>query len=96
MKLLDGKELAGFIKARHANQAGALKRRGITPKLAIIQVKNDPVINTYVRLKKLYGSDIGVDVEVHTPKQTDVPKLLDPVAFTGASAIRLPTAPGVK
>lgn len=76
MKLLDGKELAGFIKQRHAGQARSLRHFKIVPKLAIVQVRDDPVINTYVRLKKQYGADIGVEVEVHTPKQADVPTLL--------------------
>ena len=42
-----------------------------------MDVKDDPVINTYVRLKKQYGADIGVDVEVHRPDQAETPKLLD-------------------
>jgi len=77
MKLLNGKELAGFIKERHLHQVLALRSSKIYPKLAIVQVKDDPVINTYVRLKQRYGSDIGVGVEVHTPAQKDIPSLLD-------------------
>jgi len=77
MKLLNGTELAGFIKERHARQVRSLRGQGIIPKLAIVQVKDDPVINTYVRLKKQYGADIGVEVEIHTPVQAETPKLLD-------------------
>jgi methylenetetrahydrofolate dehydrogenase (NADP+)/methenyltetrahydrofolate cyclohydrolase len=77
MKLLDGAELAGFIKERHAAQVRRLRGRGIIPKLAIVQVKDDPVINTYVGLKKKYGADIGIEVEVHAPKQNEAPKLLN-------------------
>jgi methylenetetrahydrofolate dehydrogenase (NADP+)/methenyltetrahydrofolate cyclohydrolase len=77
MKILDGTELAGFIKERHAGQVRHLLSKGITPKLAIVQVKDDPVINTYVSLKRKYGSDIGVEVEVHTLKQVGVPELLN-------------------
>lgn len=76
MKLLNGAELAGFIKERHARQARSLRARKIYPKLAIVQVKDDPVINTYVRLKQRYGEDIRVEVEVFTPAQEDVPQLL--------------------
>jgi methylenetetrahydrofolate dehydrogenase (NADP+)/methenyltetrahydrofolate cyclohydrolase len=76
MRLLNGSELAGFIKERHARQVQRLKSQGIQPKLAIVQVKDDPVINTYVRLKQRYGTDIGVEVEVHTPKQPEAPELL--------------------
>jgi len=77
MKFLDGKELAGFIKERQAKDVRRLNASKIFPKLAIVQVKDDPVINTYVRLKKKYGADIGIEVELHTPNQKDVPKLLN-------------------
>lgn len=77
MKLLSGAELAGFIKQRHANQVRQLLGKGIKPKLVIVQVKDDPVINTYVRLKKQYGADVGVEVEVHTLIQTNAPELLE-------------------
>lgn len=76
MKLLDGKQLAGYIKQQHAQQVSRLLKAKIQPKLAIVQVKDDPVINTYVRLKKKYGADIGVGVDVYTPKQLKVPALL--------------------
>lgn len=76
MKLLDGKQLADFIKQRHAAQVKSLRAKQVFPKLAIVQVKDDPVINTYVRLKKEYGADVGVEVEVHAPRQPDVPVLL--------------------
>lgn len=77
MKLLNGLDLAAYIKQRHTRQVRQLKGAGIQPKLAIVQVKDDPVINTYVRLKKQYGADIGVEVEIHTPQQGDSPELLD-------------------
>lgn len=77
MKLLNGKEMAEFIKQRQAQQVRALRQaHEIAPKLAIVQVKDDPVINTYVRLKKDYGSDILVDVEVHRPKESELRELL--------------------
>lgn len=96
MKLLNGAELAGFIKERHAQQVRALRGQKIYPKLAIVQAKDDPVINTYVRLKRQYGTDIGVSVDHHMVSQAEIPKILNPAAFTDASAIRLPTAPALK
>jgi methylenetetrahydrofolate dehydrogenase (NADP+) / methenyltetrahydrofolate cyclohydrolase len=73
MKLLNGSDLSGYIKER---QAQAVRRlvgtRGITPKLAIVQCLDDPVINTYVRLKKEYGADIGVEVEPSFVDQADI------------------------
>jgi methylenetetrahydrofolate dehydrogenase (NADP+)/methenyltetrahydrofolate cyclohydrolase len=77
MKLLNGAEIAGFIKERHARQVRALRSQKIYPKLAIVQTKDDPVINTYVRLKREYGSDIGVEVEHHKIAQAGVPQLLN-------------------
>ena len=93
MKVLNGSELAGFIKERHAKQVRQLRGQKIFPKLAIVQVKDDPVIDTYVRLKGRYGADIGVEVEVHKPKQEDVPALLkrlDEDDSTHAIIVQLP------
>src|SRR6266404_2120705 len=81
MKLLNGSELADYIKQRHAQQVRSLKANGVIPKLAIVQAKDDPIINTYVRLKKQYGADIGVEVEDHTLLQGDVPKLLNKLSI---------------
>ncbi|HET9721484.1 MAG TPA: bifunctional 5,10-methylenetetrahydrofolate dehydrogenase/5,10-methenyltetrahydrofolate cyclohydrolase [Candidatus Saccharimonadales bacterium] len=77
MKLLDGLELAGFIKERHSRQVRSLQGAKIFPKLAIVQVKDDPVINTYVRLKQQYGADIGVGVDAHKIAQSEAPKILN-------------------
>ncbi len=64
MKLLNGRELAGYIKERQAKQVrGLVQTHGIEPVLAILKLKDDPVIDTYVRLKQRYGADIGVRVE---------------------------------
>ncbi len=77
MKTLNGSELAGFIKERQAKAVrGLIQAAKIQPKLAIIQTKDDPVINTYVRLKKTYGSDIQVDVDVHFVEQPEAVPLI--------------------
>lgn len=66
MKSLNGKDLAEYIQERQARQVRGLRQaHDVFPKLAIVQVKDDPVINTYVRLKKKYGADILIDVDVH-------------------------------
>jgi methylenetetrahydrofolate dehydrogenase (NADP+)/methenyltetrahydrofolate cyclohydrolase len=77
MKLLNGTDLASYIKQRHVQQVQALAADGIVPKLAIVQVKDDPVINTYVRLKNDYGGDIGAEVEIHKVKQAEAGELLN-------------------
>ncbi len=66
MKLLNGSELAGYIKERQAKQVRNLRQEWkVFPKLAIIQTVDSPVIDTYVRLKQAYGGDILIDVEAH-------------------------------
>jgi len=75
--MLNGAELAGFIKERQAKQVRALRQaHHIQPKLAIVQVKDDPVINTYVRLKQQYGQDIQIEVEVHRIEQSKIEETL--------------------
>ena len=77
MKLLNGKDLSEYIKQRQAQEVRSLKQaHGLNPKLAIIQVKDDPVINTYVRLKKRYGDDIGVEVASFHPEQAEVGQVI--------------------
>ena len=78
MKLLNGLELAAFIKERQAKEVRSLKQaHNILPKLAIVQTKDDQVINTYVRLKQRYGADIGIDVELFNCKQNEAKDLVD-------------------
>lgn len=78
MKILNGKDLADFIKERQVRQVRSLKQaHGVSPKLAIVQVTDNPVINTYVGLKKRYGADIMVEVESHSVDQADVSNLID-------------------
>lgn len=68
-KILNGRELADFIKARQARQVrGLIQHDKIQPKLAILTTsrpgcENAP-IETYVRMKQRYGDDIQVAVEI--------------------------------
>lgn len=68
MKILNGKELAGFIKERQAHEVKTLKT---TPKLLIIRDSDNPVITKYVNLKITYGKDIGVKVEDYFAKNPE-------------------------
>ena len=61
-KILDGRELAGFVKARQAHVVKMLKSQKKFPKLVIVRESNNPVIEKYVKLKGRYGGDIGVEV----------------------------------
>lgn len=69
--MLNGLELAGFIKQRQSQQVRALRQaHGIAPKLAIVRTNPDPVVDSYMKLKHAYGQDILIEVEVHTVEQS--------------------------
>lgn len=71
-RLLNGAELASYIKERQAKQVRALRQAdGIAPKLAIIRTNPDPVVDSYMKLKQGYGADIAIDVDVHTIDQKE-------------------------
>ncbi len=74
-KILDGRELAGFIKERQAHQVKALRSLKKFPKLVIIRDSDNPVITKYVELKKHYGEDIGVEVVDLFVKEPSLEKL---------------------
>lgn len=63
MKILNGAEIAGYMKENQAHQVRSLRARKIVPKLVIARNSDDPVIRKYATLKKRYGEDIGVTVE---------------------------------
>lgn len=70
MKLLNGAELASYIKERQLHQVRALKQAYLTvPKLVIISTTNNKPSQVYEAMKQAYGSDIGVIVEVKKAKE---------------------------
>ena len=78
MRILDGRELADFVKERQAKQIRNLRQSWKTfPKLVILITGENPVIDTFVRLKQAYGEDILVDVEVQRVKQADIIQTID-------------------
>jgi methylenetetrahydrofolate dehydrogenase (NADP+)/methenyltetrahydrofolate cyclohydrolase len=79
MRLLNGSELAGFIKERQAKQVRSLRQsEGVNPKLAIVVTDVDnPVIDVYMRLKSNYGTDILIDVDIHKIPHEEAEDLLN-------------------
>ena len=78
MKILNGSDLAGYIKERQAKQVRGLRQGfSVFPKLAIVQCKDDPIINTYVNLKKKYGADIAIEVDDYLVDQAEVHGLIE-------------------
>jgi len=94
VKLLDGKELADFIKERQARQVRALRQaHHILPKLAIIRTNPARVVDSYMKLKQGYGNDILIDVDVHTVPQAeaiDVIKRLNNDASVHGIIVQIP------
>ena len=77
MKLLNGAEVAGFVKERQAKAVrGLIQNQKTQPRLAIIRTNPDPVVDTYMRLKIAYGEDIGAAVDVHTVDQEEALSLI--------------------
>lgn len=77
MKLLNGLELAEFIKERQLHSVRNLKQEyRIFPKLAIITTIDNPIINVYINLKKKYGADIGVIVDVYDIDTSEAPDII--------------------
>lgn len=77
MKLLNGSELAGFIKERQAHEVRGLRQAWhVEPKLAIVVTVEHPAIDVYMRMKQRYGADILVDVEVHRVRQSEAPEVI--------------------
>jgi methylenetetrahydrofolate dehydrogenase (NADP+)/methenyltetrahydrofolate cyclohydrolase len=100
VKLLNGSEIAGFIKERQAFQVRSLKQsQKVQPKLAIVSCSDNPVILKYISLKQKYGEDIGVEVAVHQIDQEDalgtIKKLNEDSSIHGI-IVQLPLPDSVK
>lgn len=78
MKVLNGSELAEFIKERQAHEVRSLRQSlHVQPKLAIVVTIEHPAINVYMRMKQRYGADILIDVDVHRIAQSDAKQVIE-------------------
>lgn len=70
---MNGSELAGYIKERQAKQVRALRQSWrVLPCLAIVYTSDNPTIETYMRLKREYGEDIGIKVDTYKPSDDEL------------------------
>lgn len=77
MKLLNGRDIAEFIKERQLYAVRVLKQSDyIQPRLAIIRTNPSPIVDIYMKLKQKYGSDIGIAVDVHSISLAEAPTLI--------------------
>jgi methylenetetrahydrofolate dehydrogenase (NADP+)/methenyltetrahydrofolate cyclohydrolase len=75
-QILDGKALAGTIKAELKQRVAALAERGITPGLGTVLVGDDPGSRSYVRGKHRDCAEVGIaSIEVELPAATSAAEL---------------------
>ena len=65
MAIIDGKKIAGEIRAELKEEAELLSDEGRAPGLAVILVGDDSASQTYVRMKERAAEELGIYSEVH-------------------------------
>ncbi len=61
--IIDGKALAKKIRSNLKVECDELKKEGITPKLAVIMVGDDPASKVYVRNKSRACDEVGIEYQ---------------------------------
>lgn len=76
-QIIDGKAISAQIKDELKEQVAALKKKGISVCLAVIQVGNDPASSVYVGNKKKACAYIGIEsLAYELPEETPQEELL--------------------
>ncbi|MDM7926258.1 MAG: bifunctional methylenetetrahydrofolate dehydrogenase/methenyltetrahydrofolate cyclohydrolase FolD [bacterium] len=79
-QLIDGKAIAAAIRAETAAESAAFRSAGVTPRLAVVLVGDDPASGQYVRNKEKACAEAGIVSEtVRLPQSTDTAGLLDTI-----------------
>ena len=77
-KIIDGREVAAFVKARAAKEVEKMREKNIPVSLAVILVGNDPASRVYVTNKRKDCSELGIEsIEYALPEETSMEELLD-------------------
>ena len=85
--ILDGKLLAAKLKEEIKYQVSELKSEGVSPKLAVILVGDDPASQVYVRNKKRDCEDVGIiSQSITLPANTGGEELADIIRSLNADA----------
>jgi methylenetetrahydrofolate dehydrogenase (NADP+) / methenyltetrahydrofolate cyclohydrolase len=64
-KILDGKAVAAEVRARVAAEVAGLEKRGVSVRLDVILVGDDPASVTYVASKQRDCAEVGIESRVH-------------------------------
>lgn len=77
-KIIDGREVAAFVKTRAAKEVKELKEKNISVSLAVILVGNDPASRVYVTNKRKDCSELDIEsIEYALPEETTMEELLE-------------------
>ena len=76
--IIDGKALAKKIRSNLKVECDELKTKGITPKLAVIMVGNNPASKVYVRNKSKACDEVGIEYQEYLlDEKTKQDELID-------------------
>jgi len=80
-KILDGKAIAGEMRAEIAEEAAKLTAAGVTPGLGVLLVGDDPASRSYVTAKEKACEKAGIySAEVRLPETAPRREILDVVS----------------
>lgn len=70
-RIIDGKAIASTVEGEVTERVARLRERGITPKLVVIRVGEDPASEVYVRSKERKAREVGITgIHHHLPADT--------------------------
>ena len=75
--ILDGRMLSKKIRTDVSKKVSLLKQEGITPKLVVILVGEDPASQVYVRNKRRTAHALGIEaVDIRLPENVEEDELI--------------------
>ena len=102
VKIIDGRKIAAEIREEVARAVQALRKRRITPGLAVVLVGDNPASQVYVRMKKRTCGELGIASFDHDlPKNCSEKRLLQLIARLNADPavhgilVQLPLPPQI-
>ncbi|MFB1050405.1 bifunctional methylenetetrahydrofolate dehydrogenase/methenyltetrahydrofolate cyclohydrolase FolD [Paraliobacillus sp. JSM ZJ581] len=77
-EIIYGKELAQELRLKMKQEVSELKNHGITPKLTVVLIGEDPASKSYVKGKQKASEYVGVDSDlIELPTETSEQSLLE-------------------
>ena len=77
-RIIDGKEISKKVKEEVRLEVEKLKSRGITPKLTVVLVGDNPASQVYVRNKEKSARMVGIESDtIRLPAETNEEELVD-------------------